>query len=316
MPPPSAPHPVSGTVVGVLLCGAAASCLPGDHRPEPGSLLVTAEPTAAIVEGFTTDDGWAIRFDRFVTAVGDVRLRDIPEGPDDSCQDYAETYYEWLFDFTVAEREKVGLVFGLGQCNVEFRVRAPSGDTVVGPGVTEADVASMRVEASDAFGEEEEGTAVRMSGQAERGGVVKRFDWWLRRDQEIEECEGLVEGVPPGSLVTLVGGERRELRIFIRGEELFRVADDDDAPFQFGAYAAADLDGDGTVALEELAGVAPPSYQPAGDPLVVAVVDADAPAVEEPGDEEQPTLGDLLYDVLLPRVGRPEGAGACTTDDD
>ncbi len=53
-----------------VLCG----CLPADNRPEPASLRVHASPSDATLAGFSSQDGWEVRFERFVCALGDVRL--------------------------------------------------------------------------------------------------------------------------------------------------------------------------------------------------------------------------------------------------
>jgi hypothetical protein len=278
----------------------AGGCLPGDDRPEPATLLVTAEPSEATASGFSTDDGWTVEFDRFVTAIGDIDL-DGPDGwDDDSCNSYSETHYEWLFDFTVVEREKVGLVHGLGACAVEYRFRGPSGDTVLGPGATTQDVEFMDAEGTDAYAEQEEATLV-VVGEASRGGESKRFEWVFRREYEIEKCEDL-SGDGYVSELYLNGGTSHTLPIVVRGEELFRRSANIDAPLQFDLFAQADVNGDGSITLAELVEVEAPEGESFG-------------SSEAEGTElEVITLADLVYEVLLPRVTHIAGGGDCEAE--
>jgi hypothetical protein len=283
---------------------AGTGCLPGDERPAPGSIFVTAEPSGATAGGFTTADGWTVQFYRFVTALGDVRLHgESGEGGPDfsggSCTEYAETHYDWLFDFTVAEREKVGLVFGLGTCSVEWSFRPPSSDSVLGPGATQEDIVRMRTEGADLWIMEPERVAVVVQGQAERGGVIKRFDWAFRTWYEVDECPG-VSGEDMASVVELRGGDERTLRIEVRGEELFRLAPLDDAPLQFDGFAEADSDGNGFIFMEELG-------------HVHALPGSIPPGVEPPFGTDT-RLGDVVYGFLLPRITRLVGSGECHTE--
>jgi hypothetical protein len=260
---------------------------------------VTAEASPATAAGFDSADGWRIHFERFVTGVGDVRLHDAPDGPREACNDYAETHYEWLFDFTVVSaNEKVGLAYGLGPCSVEFRFREPSDDTLLGPGVTSSDVAFMRARATDAYADDERAAVVAI-GVAERGGVEKRFEWVFRRSYELRECPDETTGGYV-SVRELVGGEAHTFAVQVRGEELFRRAPEDEAPFSFDRYAAADADADGRITLEELAEVEIPADD-LGEGGAAAAL-------------EMPTLADLVYTTLLPRIARFAGGGACDAE--
>lgn len=287
-----------------------AACLPGDDRPEPGSLYVTVEPTSSTRGGFRTIDGWEVRFDRFVMAVGDVRLRDpIDENEDDDsatlCNDYAETYYEWLFDFVVAEKEKVGLAYGLGQCRVEFRRRGPSDDTVLGAGATRDDLEAMIVEGPDAYVEEHETTLVAV-GEATREGRTVRFDWRFRLEHEYEVCPSL-DGSSNVNYLALVAGDEATLELEVRGEELFRLLPHDDAPLVFDPIAAADADGDGEVRWPELAVAV---AEPLGER-------AEQEEYEPPYDylSDPPSLGDRIYVDNLTRVLRVKGGGPCEPEE-
>ena len=283
--------------VSLLVC---VSCLPADGRPEPGSLLLEAQPSEGTRNGFATSDGWSISLDRFITALGGVEVDD-PEGQENGCADYSETNYEWLFDFRAVDQpEKVGLIYGLGECEVEWRHRGPSPDTRLGTGTSNRDLEQMRLEASDDYVDERP-TTLRVIGRAEKNGVTKSFDWGFRAGFRVSECESLpAEQGAFATMVSLSANVEQVLTVEVRAEELFRATTEEDAPLLFDGIAAADLDQDGAVTLEELAQV-PTTPQP------------------EPTDPEQtaPTvesMSDLIYELLLPRVTRIRGGGACTTE--
>lgn len=296
---------------GVVL--SMTACLPGDLRPEPGSVLVTGEPSPATANGFVTDDGWQVAFDRLLIGLGNVDLGGAPDGgerdSEATCNGYSETNYEWLVDFGAAERTKVGLVYGLGTCSVDFSLRSPSDDTVLGIGATEGDAARMGTIASDEFAEDA-GVALEVQGSASKDGVALRFDWAFRRSYQLSECR-TAEGEELVSVVELTAAEQVTLPLQVRGEELFRRAASDRAALQFGLFAAADLDGDGSVTMIELAEVeAPPE---------AAVVETPV-ASEEGDDEDEPieppeTMADLVYGFLMARVVRVSGGGACVAEE-
>lgn len=284
-----------------LLC---STCLPDDDRPVPGSVLITAEPNRAISAGFETADGWSISFDRFVTALGGVDLDSDPDGRDDSCNAYSDARYDWLFDFTVASREKVGIVYGLGTCSVEFRLRSPSDDTVLGAGVDSSDADFMRTLGPDLYAPAQR-IALFARGEARRGDVTKRFEWSFRNGFEYDRCP-TADGDDYVSVFSLEGGDAISLGLLVRGDELFRSAPVDDAPLAFDRYAAADLDDNDLIDLQELAQAeAPPSDD---------WFDAIEPTEGAPILGPPVSMADLLYLWLLPRVIRMENGGACSVE--
>jgi hypothetical protein len=294
------------SVAFALLC---TGCLPGDLRPEPGSIYVTAQPSEGTARGFATPDGWNVTFDRFVTAVGSVGLHGAPDamGGGETCNEYSGAHYDWLFDFTVAQNEKVGLVYGLGLCSVDFEIRPPSDDGLLGPGTTELDRALMRIRATDDYAKDER-VSLMVRGQAQRDGVTKTFEWIFRRRYDLEECATVSEDGFV-SVIDIGGAEEHTLAVEVRGEELFRMGPDDEAPLQFDLFAHADADNDGAVTMDELSVVDAPELELGESPAVG--VDS---AASEP--EEPPTLADLVYDKLLPRIARFAGGGACKAEED
>ncbi len=289
------------------LSASLASCLPGDLRPEPAELYVAAEPSEAVLSGVVTEDGWTITFDRVVTAIGGVQLDGDPDGEEASCNDYSGTRYEWLIDFKQATREKVGLAYGLGRCSVEYRLRPPTDDTVLGAGTSSADFDLLYREGSDAF-EQDRGTTLLVVGFGTDGVTSKRFSWAFRRSHELDQCEGDGDRAY-SSVLELEGGQRVELVLELRAEELFRRASDDAFPLHFEAYASADANGDGDITLDELGGVPATPEQIELPPRELAgdVDPEDVPEIPE-------TLADVVYDYLLPRVSRVAGGGACRAE--
>jgi hypothetical protein len=263
-------------------------CLPGDTRPEPAALRMFASASDGTQGGFDTADGWRVSFDRLVTGVGDGNLGE------DTCTAYSSTDYTRLFDFTAISNEYVGVVYGIGTCDLEFEMRGPNVETILGAGVSQADVDVMRPKGSDAFVDDSR-TSVLVIGSATQDDRTKSFRWAFRNGFEVRKCERL-DGDGYESFLELEGGAERVYPIEVRGEELFRVTDEDDAPLHFDAFASADVDADDRVTLEELGEVPAPS---SGE-------------TDELADDT--TLAELVYLKLLPRLSRMAGAGPCETE--
>lgn len=268
-------RPAARAAAALAIATAATACLPGDTRPVPESVYTTAEPSERVTAGIEAADGWRITFDRLVVGLGNVHFED----EDASCNSYAGAWYDRLFDFTVAGREKVGTLYGLGTCRVQLRLRSPSFDALLGPGVSAEDVAFMRIEASDAYVDGER-VSVMAIGAAARAGETKRFDWRFRRSYDVFECPA--EGGGSATTLELTEAGASELRLEVRGEELFRALPEDEAELRFQPIADADADADGLVTLDELS---------------------------------RGSLGALVYNELLPRLVRVRGGGPCEVED-
>lgn len=242
-----------------------------------------------------------MRFDRVVTALGDVRLEDAEREGAKACNAYGETRYDWLFDLKAVSEEKVGLVFGLGDCQVRWRVRTPSSDGVLGRGASASDRERLRELGSDAYSEDER-TAVLVVGAATRRGAEKRFEWLLRRGFELQRCPEDT-AVPAPNELTFSAGSEAAVRVEVRAEELFRAGPSDAEPLLFEPFAAADTDSDGDLSLDELGAAAPPPTEvgfPAEDDL-------------HPGPPA--SLADLVYEHALPRLSRVRGGPACSAEE-
>lgn len=282
---------------------ATPSCLPVDTRPPPSLVRVQVVGSPLVRDGIAasaTRDGWSVTFDKFVMALGQLRL----DG--DPCTAYAEADYVRLFDARVVEPQKSGDLYALGTCGLAFRLAQPDQDTILMPGTTADDLTLMRTPGSDAYisiG----GMTIYVRGSATKGSVTKTFTWPFRpRRARSTDCLTAPGGKP--LQLALDGKVTPTETIELHGETLFQdKLDPSQATLRFQAYADADDHGnaDGDVTFDELAKV---TLADAGLSATDVVIGADSPA---PGWK---TLSDFLYFGLFPRVARLPGGGTCTVD--
>lgn len=290
-------------ILSSLIAGAffITGCLPGDTRPEPARVYVTAEASDSSVNGFTTDDGWNIRFERLLTGLGNVSL----EG--ETCNEYSGSGYDRLYDFTRPGAEKLGLAYGLDTCDIEFRLRSPSDEALLQQGVSAQDLAFMRELQLEGLEIPEnipfEGalprTAVYVRGLATRGSVEKRFEWrFVVRRLEISNCESPADGSTTSSIALESAADIRRA-ITVHGDELFREGINLTDARRFDRFADADVDADGLITLTEMGAVTAPMVEP--------------PKVEENDRDEQdlllklPGWAGFMVDHLLPRLAYLDG---------
>jgi hypothetical protein len=276
-----------------------ARCLPGDTRPPPAMIHLTVEPSPAVIEGFTTADGWHISFERLLVGIGDARLGSLGNGNEyidpSVCTLYANARYERLFDLTVGGPQTLSDVYGLGTCGVGLSVTIPWGSAPLGEGVSAEDLAFMR-DSVHHTAATNHARSVYVRGQATRDTTTKRFEWSFGRQYTLQGC---VEpgGVGFASDVVLTSGAVVPLRLIIHGEELFRENRSDERPLRFDALAAADTDGDQVITQDELGVVAD------------SEIDVDGGMTSEDGGT--PSLADLLYFGLTLRMTRVGDSGPC-----
>ena len=291
----------------LALCALLASgCLPADDRPEPGSVLVNVARSDVATQGFDTDDGWHVSFDRFVLAIGDMSLTG------DNCVDYSVAHYDRLYDAAKADTSKASLHYGLGDCTIQFSIRAPSDTALLMAGVTDADRSFMN---TDAPGIDPKSGKTRVAlmvvGRAEQGLETKRFSWLLRGGHRVGAC---YTPARDGNLseIQLNAGDAYERELEVRPEELFRITPSTQARIEFGRFAQADADGDGSVTLEELAKVTVPAAPIAAD---LADELPGKSAAQVAAVVGQPTLASLVSNILSGRVVAFAGAGECVAGD-
>jgi hypothetical protein len=161
--------------------GALYACLPADDRPVPGTATITVSPSQATSQGFTTSDGWKISFSRVLLGVGGASI------DDNKCTRYSEANYDRIFDLGSPTPQKLSSLYGLGDCDVRFRIGSPSSDAILGKRVTEADKTRMRTQGQDAYSPRS-GIAMEISGTAENGGVIKKFAFVFRPRVRFDRC--------------------------------------------------------------------------------------------------------------------------------
>jgi hypothetical protein len=254
----------------LALCACLQACLPNDTRPAPGRLQLSVAADEALLSSFTTSDGWQISYERFVVSMGEVEF----EG--DDCSLYAESDYLRVLELTGPGPHLLNTNYAFGSCELSFRLQSPGEDAVLGLGVDEATKALLRRPGSDAFVRDRP-SSLHVEGSALKSGASRRFAWSFRRDLEYTDC-----GTTP-----FRSDDSQSLEIRMQGATLFQDRlEAADAELVFEPYAAADVDADGAITLDELAAV----------PLV------DGPFA---------SLGARLYFGLVPNLPTLGGDGSC-----
>jgi hypothetical protein len=215
-----------------------ASCLPIDTRPPPGRGVVTVSSDDTS-EGFATDDGWTVRYDRQLVSLGNFG---IAEGP---CEPYAESHYVRILDLSRTEPQKLVEIYALGTCPFIVEVRPPPAEVIRGAGVSAEDVTFLSTPGSDPY-HRDRGIGLHLAGTATRAERTVRFAWSLR--------ENLVYGDGSCGEMSFVTDMTTTLDLHVNTARLYSdpalTAGVPGAIFE--PFARADADGDGEVTLEEL----------------------------------------------------------------
>lgn len=282
--------------LGLALSGLAlASCLPGDTRPPPATVHVTAASTDSVQSGLFTADSWRITFSRFLVSIGRAELNG------DACNSYSDAEYRRILNMVVPGSQKVSVLYALGTCSFAFSLGNPGSDALLGAGVSEADKTFMRTAATDRY-ESERGVSIYVVGRAVRESTVKTFSWAFRQ-RIFYDCAGGFDG-GPRSDVHLQGNQSLTLTVRVRAEPLFQVvsADSPDT-LGFDLFAKADSsygNGDGEVSLDELGKV----------PLIGVSASGAAPDAGDAGAGFS-TLEDYVYLNQVPKLLGFEDPSQC-----
>jgi hypothetical protein len=294
---------VASALAALAAAGVAAldACVPADTRPPPGTLTLTVSPSPAVVHGVVTADGWAIAFDRVLVALGSAGLGD-------SCAIYGEANYDRVLDVTSKSDQKLGILYGIGQCDVDFRMEAPSVDALLGDGVSQADKDTLRTPGGDHYvpiG----GISADIAISASRAGVTKRFHMSFRVPIRYRDCSLAPDS---GLAVDLQSNVTLTYDIRIEAESMLRDDVDASSALRFDPFANADKNGDGVVTLDELRAIPIETVRDGG------AFEAGTYEVTEGGTVQRgppiviATFGDYVYEVLVPTLTRYRDTGSCT----
>ena len=289
---------------GASALGALDACVPADNRPVPGSLTVTVSPSPAVANGVVTDDGWSITFERVLVGIGGARLAD-------TCLSYSEASYDRVLDVTSKSNQKLSITYAIGRCDFRFRIGPPSADALLGEGVTEGQKTVLRTPGKDPY-VARGGIAFSIAGAATRGAVTKRFELLFRPRVRYQNCQPYA----PDAGVAIDLPSEGALAYDIRIEAEAMLRDDVDATtakLRFEPFAGADTDGDGFVTLDELRRVPIATVRDAGAfETGTYEFDDDGGTIRQGKPIVISTLGDYVYELLVPSIPRFRDVGACS----
>lgn len=218
---------------------ALAGC--GDTAAGTGTVAVSIWGEEFIedqIPASEVEDGWNLRFTKFLVSVGDITVASSAGGTGGSLAGYR------VYDLaTLSGPLSVGSLPGVTaqrMDRVSFRIGSAASATAAN--ATAADVTAMT----------SAGYSVYVEGQGERMGRTVRFRWGFTVPVTYERCQSseteVGVAVPTDGTVTA--------QLTIHGDHFFY---DDlqspDARLRFDAIAAADANMDGEVSLDELAAV-------------------------------------------------------------
>lgn len=187
-------------------------------------------------------DGWAIRYDRFLVAIGEVRVA-VSDAPPAAAMTDSK-----LFDMKVPGEKLVVSFTSLpakAYDRVSYEIGPATATTDLGVGVTDADRAFMT----------SHGYGIYLEAVATKAEVTKRLAWGFSTRTLYDRCRS-EEGGREIDGVVVTTGLTAAVELTIHGDHFFyddlRSAD---AVLRFDAFAAADADADGTITLDELSAV-------------------------------------------------------------
>jgi hypothetical protein len=319
----------AGAIVAALAFAINVACVPADTRPPPGRLTMTVSPSPAVANGVTTVDGWRVTFDRVFVALGDESLAD-------NCAIYGEAEYDRVINLHAGASQHLGVLHALGKCDLRFRLGPPSSDAVLGAQVSEADKAQMRAPFKDPYtglSPNGAGAGLDIQGTASRDdngtGVTttKKFHLIYRRRIRYQRCTS--ESPPAdastveltalrafsdaGPTVSLEGKEEVVFDLVLEPEAMLR---DDPNPsagvLRFNPFALADRDNNGEITLDELRTVTIASIRDGGASFEAGTYDVDDAGLLVRGRPIAiESLGDYVYELLIPTLLRFRGSGWC-----
>lgn len=178
------------------------------------------------------EDGWTIRFTKFLVVIGSVQMLSTAgdKGPSEAKQK--------LFDLHKTGPHTI----------LEFKAPAGTWDAP-GYSILPATVATENgnAEATDFERMKKEGHSIYIEGEAEKAGQKKAFVWGFKLHLAFSKCK---------TNAVLSAGGKTTMQITIHADHLFYDdLENPEAKIRFDAIAAADKDNDGKVTLQELSAV-------------------------------------------------------------
>jgi len=229
----------------MILFAAASAALAGCGSEEVGRVSFTTWGEEYIEQGIPAaefEDGWSVKFKRFLVVLGNVRVAD------EAGQEAARMPGSRLVNHVAPGVKEVVAFADLEAkpwTQVSYELAVAKADTAIGDGATEADRTLMVGGGYNVYAE----------GDATSGSVTKSFAWGFGVPTLLARCKGDKDGKETdGALVTSGGTDTVELTI--HGDHFFY--DDLQSPaakLRFDAIASADTDSDGTITIEELSAV-------------------------------------------------------------
>jgi len=278
----------------VFAASAAGACLPADTRPPPA--IVTLSVVADEPSPFTTADGWSVSVERLLMGAGNAAL-------DDGCIRYSEGRYDRVLDARLPGEQKLSVLYGLGTCNLRYRIAGPSVDTLLGQGVSEADKLALGTPAPSPYTDAPERASVELAATARRGNETARVHWFFRQVVRYRNCGELLDAdAGTARSIAFESNAAVAYHLAFHAENLLRD-DRRGGALRFDAIAAADRtvgDNDGETSLDELARV-PLELARAAGPYTFDT-DADAAITASDAGRGVRSLGDYVVWVLLPRA--------------
>ena len=288
-------------LVPIAAAAIAVACVPADTRPPPSALTLTVSPSPAVATGVVTTDGWSIVFDRVLVNLGNAGLGE-------TCTIYGEADYDRLLDVTRDGGQALGVIHGIGSCDVDFRLGPPSADSILGEGVTEDDKTRLRTPGGDPYvplG----GIAAEIALTARRAGVTKQFRLMFRSRIRYRDCTPVADSGLPA--VELPGSSALTYDLRIEAEAILRDDVDVSSSLRFDPLANADTNADGVITLDELRAVPIDVLRDGGAFEAGTYTVDDAGIVRRGQPVVIATLGDYIYEVLTPTLARYRDTGTC-----
>lgn len=224
---------VSATLA--LLALASSACSSAEEGVGEGTLALRISGEGATKTGYPYEkngatlafvDGWQIRFDKYLVAIGDLSLRDA-QG-----RVAFEESKSYIADLRQGDPEILRVELGAKRWDrFDFRITPPRGEVVRLNTVSDADVARMT----------SEGLNYLIEGQATQGGATYTFSWALGNASSMTDCTNGLDGTQ-GFVVRPNGVTEGE--ITVHADHMFWDSlGTENASLRFEAFAGASSDG-------------------------------------------------------------------------